>query len=335
MKKISLKIIAQELGVSIATISLVLSHKNINGRVSKELSDKIFEKAKELNYIPNNLAKSLREGSSKTLGLIVADISNVFFGSLAFYIQEYAELKGYTVIIGNTNEKVEKMKSMVETFIRRQVDGFIITPTEGSENIIKDLMDIKIPLVLVDRSFPNIPSSSILINNYEISYKATNSLIIKGCKKIAIILYKQNQFHMQERKRGYTEALKDAGIYNDELIKHVEYEHLEKDVFLAVKDLLEIENKIDGIFLATNTISIMALKSIISMKKNDLNYLKIMCFDESDSYCFLPFDIPFIKQPIDEMGKIAVNLITEQIGNSVINNMQYTLSAQLIEKECK
>lgn len=333
MSKISLKIIAQELGVSTATVSLVLSEKNKNGRVSKELSNRILEKAKELNYIPNSLAKSLRVGSSKTLGLIIADISNVFFGSLAFYIQEYAELKGYTVIIGNTNEKVSKMKSMVDILTRRQVDGFIITPTEGSEEIIKDLVEKRFPMVLVDRCFPGISSSNVLINNYDISFKAVNSLIIKGCRRVGLIIYKQNQFHMQERKRGYVDALKSIGIYDINLVKEVRYEQLEEDVRQATSDFLNMDEKIDGIFFATNSISMMGLRSLIYFTKNDLKGIQIMCFDESDAYCLLPFDIPFVRQPIEEMGKISVNLVTEQINNSAIKNMQYLLSAQLIEKE--
>jgi len=332
MAKISLKVIAQELGVSTATISLVLNGKNEKGRVGKDLSTRILEKAKELNYMPNNLAKSLRTGNTKTLGLIVADISNVFFGSLALYIQEYAELKGFTVIIGNTNEKVSKMKSMVDTMTYRQVDGIIITPTEGSEMIIKDLVDKKFPMVLVDRCFPDIPSNNVLINNYEISLEAVNLLILKGCRRIGLLIYKQDQFHMQERKRGYMDALKSKGLYDRNLIKEVRYEHLEDDIQQAVKDLLNMDKKIDGIFFATNSISMSGLRSLIYFTKNNLECIQLMCFDESEAYCLLPFETPYIKQPIEEMGKVAVNLVIEQINNSLINNMQYSLSAQLIKE---
>ena len=107
MKRVSLKRIADELGVSTATVSLVLNGKDKNGRVSRETAKKILDKAAELNYIPNTLAKGLKMGRSRTIGLIVADISNVFFGTLALYIQEYAEKEGYAVIIANTNEQIK------------------------------------------------------------------------------------------------------------------------------------------------------------------------------------------------------------------------------------
>ena len=177
MKKISLKTIANELGVSSATVSLVLNGKDKNGRVSKELSKKILEKAAELNYIPNTLAKSLKVGKSNTIGLIIADISNIFFGTLALYIQNFAQQKGYTVIIGNTNENLNEMELVINFLSSRQVDGFIITPTEKSQDLLNKLTLNNIPLVLVDRTFPELNVNSVMINNYEISYKATEQLI--------------------------------------------------------------------------------------------------------------------------------------------------------------
>ena len=152
MKKISLKVLADEVGVSVASVSLVLNGKNKNKRVSEEVSQKIIEKAAELNYVPNSLAKGLKMGQSKTIGLIVADISNVFFGTLALHIQNYAEKEGYTVVIGNTNERLEEMDKMITFLNSRQVDGLIITPTEGSEKLVQSLIKHKKPLVLVDRT---------------------------------------------------------------------------------------------------------------------------------------------------------------------------------------
>lgn len=155
----------------------MLNGKNKNGRVSDETAKKILAKAEELHYTPNSFAKGLKMGKSKTIGLIVADISNVFFGTLALYIQEYAEKEGYAVIIANTNEEEKKMERMVKLLNSRQVDGFIITPPEGSEEIIQDLIKYKMPLVLVDRTYPYLQVNSVLINNFEISYKSAKQLI--------------------------------------------------------------------------------------------------------------------------------------------------------------
>ncbi|MFA6701338.1 MAG: LacI family DNA-binding transcriptional regulator [Dysgonamonadaceae bacterium] len=312
MEKISLKYIADEIGVSIATVSLVLNGKNIKGRVSEETSKKILEKAEELHYTPNSFAKGLKIGKSATIGLIVADISNVFFGKLALYIQNEAEKKGYAVIIANTNEESSEMDKMVNLLKSRQVDGFVITPPAGSEKTIQYLANEKIPLVLVDRNFPEINVCSVLINNFEISYYAISKLIEKGFKNIALITYKQTQFHINERNRGYVEATKNANFYNEKNIKMVRYEFLNSDMEKVIHELLSNEPTIDAIYFTTNSISISGIKELYKQKQYQSD-IQLMCFDESDAFYILPLNIPFIKQPIEEMAKNAMQLLTDQM----------------------
>lgn len=330
MERVSLKVIARKLGVSAATVSLVLNGKNKNGRVSKEMSEKIIEKATELNYVPNSLAKGLKMGHSKTVGLIVADISNVFFGALALHIQNYAEKEGYTVVIGNTNEKLEELKKMISFLNSRQVDGLIITPTEGSEKLVQQLIDHKKPLVLVDRSFPELNVSSVLIDNYEISYRSTQELIRRGCKNPAFISYKQDQYHTNERKRGFEEVVKNMGMYDVNNIKEVRYLHLMSDMNRAVLELIESKKKIDGIFFATNSISIAGLKSLFKHNLIIQKDIQVMCFDESETYDLLPFSIPFIKQPIEEIAKKALQQLLYQIENKSTDVEKSYVNAHLI-----
>lgn len=330
MERVSLKRIAEEVGVSIATVSLVLNGKDKEGRVSKETASKILDKATELNYMPNTLAKGLKLGRSKTIGLIVADISNVFFGTLALYIQEYAEKDGYAIIIANTNEQVKRMEKMIRLLKSRQVDGLIITPTEGSEYLIKDLIKYKMPLVLVDRSYPNLPVNSVLINNYEISYKATKQLIQQGCKNIAFITYKQDHFHINERKRGYYEAVKEAGLYKADNIQEVRYDFLRSDIDRVISYLVKKEEKIDGIFFATNSISVAGVRSLYKYNFVIQRDIQIMCFDESDAFYLVPIPVPFVKQPIEEMAQHAVHILMDQIEGKNLEVEKCFLDAELV-----
>lgn len=330
MARVSLRMIAEELGVSIATVSLVLNGKDKNGRVGRDTAKKILDKAAELNYVPNTLAKGLKMGRSKTIGLIVADISNVFFGTLALYVQEYAEKEGYTVIVANTNEQVKNMERMIKLLKSRQVDGLIITPTEGSEYLIEDLLKDKMPLVLVDRSFSDLPVNSVLINNYEISYKSTKQLIQQGCKNIAFVTYKQNHFHINERKRGYCEAVKEVGLYKEDNIQEVRYEFLKSDIDRAISYLVKKEEKIDGIFFATNSISIAGVKSLYKHHLVLQRDIQIMCFDESDAFYMVPFSIPFVKQPIEEMAQHAMQILLDQIEERNLKVEKCFLDAELI-----
>ena len=330
MEHVSLKDIAKAVGVSVATVSLVLNGKNKKGRVSKEMSEIILEKAKELNYVPNSLAKGLKMGHSKTIGLIVADISNVFFGTLALHIQNYAEKEGYTVVIGNTNEKLEEMQKVITFLNSRQVDGLIITPAEGSEELIKKLMERHKPLVLVDRSFPELSVSSVLINNFEISNYSTQQLISKGCKNPAFVSYKQDQFHTNERKRGFIEAVKNAGMYKTENVKEVRYQFLNDDMNNAIAELLNSDNKVDGIFFATNSLSIAGIKSLFKHNIDIQKDIQVMCFDESEAFNLLPFSIPFIKQPIEKMAKKALKLLIYQIEKKGEEIEKSFIDAQLV-----
>ncbi len=316
MTKVSLKVLANEVGVSVATVSLVLSGKGKNGRVSKKTSQKIIDKANELNYVPNSLAKGLKMGQSETIGLIVADISNVFFGTLALHIQNYAEKHGYTVIIGNTNERVEEMAKMINLMNARQVDGLIITPTEGSDELVKHLIDNNKPLVLIDRSFPELNADSVLINNFEISYTSTKQLIRQGCRNIAFVTYKQDHYHINERRRGFTEAMKDEGTYNAENIREVRYEFLRSDMEKAISYIISKKEKIDGVFFATNSLSLAGVKSLLEQHVAVQKDIQVMCFDESEAFYLLPISFPFIKQPIEEMGKRAITLLVNQIENN-------------------
>lgn len=313
MKGTSIKDIAKKLEVSNATVSLVLSGKDKDGRVSKEVAEKIIATAKMMNYQPNNIARSLRMGHSQTIGLIVADISNSFFSTLAFYIQEEAEKYGYTVIITNTNESVDKIETMINMFRNRQVDGFLIVPTEYSEEYIQKLVEDHVPLVLIDRYFPSVQCSYVVIDNYRASLEATRLLIEQGCKDIVLFTYKNLLPHILERKSGYMDALAYAGLAEKPCVKEIRYSHIGEDIDKSVDELFADGCKVDGILFATNSLSMYGVRSI--MRKNIAipDDVKIVCFDKNEAFDFLPTPIPYVLQPIAEIGQKAVNLLIEQI----------------------
>jgi len=313
MVRVSIKDIAQELGISTASVSLVLNGKEKEGRVGKVLAEKVRQKAKEMNYEPNNLARGLRMGCSNTIGFVVADISNVFFANLAFHIQEQAESLGYSVIITNTNESNFKMEKMINVLKSRLVDGLIIVPTEHGNACIEDLVKKKMPVVLIDRYFPKIQVNSVVVDNYNASRQAIEILINQGCRKIGVIIYKSTLQHMADRERGCIEMLKKHGIYEPALIKEIDYVNISEDIAISIERLLSKENKVDGIFFATNTLSMLGIRQLLEANIKLPDDMKVVCFDKSDAFDFTTIPIPYIQQPIPEMGKIAVELLIEQI----------------------
>lgn len=311
--RVSIKDIAIKVGVSNATVSLVLNGKEKEGRIRKEVAEKVLQAAKDLNYEPNNFARGLRMGHSNTIGLILADISNSFFANIAFYIQEYAEEYGYSVIITNTNESGKKMEKMIHILKSRQVDGFIIVPTEDGEDYVNELSKTKTPIVLLDRYFPNLPISHIVVNNYHASFNAANLLIDSGCKNSGLIIYNNKLPHMQDREKGYMEALTKKNCYNPALTKKITYSNIEQDISNAIEELLKENPKVDGIFFASNSISVIGIKHLLKLGVRIPEDIQVVCFDKNDAFDFIPFRIPYVQQPIQEMSKKSVEVLMEQI----------------------
>ncbi|MRG45002.1 substrate-binding domain-containing protein [Chitinophaga sp. SYP-B3965] len=309
-KKVSLKDIAQEAGVSTALVSYVLTNKEEKARVGQEMAKKIRKIARKLNYQPNHIARSLKSGRSDTIGLIVADISNPFFANIARTIEDEAKRNNYTVIFGSSDENVDKSRDLINVLLNRQVDGLILIPTEGSEQQIKTLQNQNVPFVLIDRYFPDIPASHISINNYESAYNAVSHLIKMGRQQIGMIAYKTALHHISERKRGYMEALTDQ---KKSLMKLARYSHLKEDIKLAIDQLLNARKPADALFFATNSLAIEGLKYINELGIRVPEDLAVVSFDESEAFDLFYSPVTYVRQPILEMGKEAVRVLLEQI----------------------
>src|SRR3954462_15465527 len=130
------------------------------------MSNKIRKAAAELNYQPNGIAKSLKIGKTNTISLIVADISNPFFSNIARIIEDEAKKHGYVVIFGSSDESAENQQTLIDVMLNRLVDAFIIAPSAGTEQQIRDLQRRKVPVVLIDRYFLGIEADCVRINNF-------------------------------------------------------------------------------------------------------------------------------------------------------------------------
>lgn len=316
MKKVSIKDIASIVGVSTATVSLVLSDKAKNGRVSEDMINKIKSVALQMNYQPNLLAQSLQSGLSKTIGLLVADITNSFFSQLAFHIQKEMQRHGYAVIIVNTDEDTEQMKNMIYLLKSRQVDGFIIVPNEGGDKLIEELHENKFPLVLVDRYFPRLNTCNVLVDNFDVTFKATSYLLEKGCEKIVFMTYVSDLIQVKERERGYKEAMMKYGKFDNSYIQRVRYANLEEDVKSAIHGMKQKSDLYDGIIFSTNSISLTGVKELTREGFKIGKEIEVVCFDKSDCFDLLSIPISYVHQPIADIGRMATTLLIEQIVNS-------------------
>jgi LacI family transcriptional regulator len=308
--------IADRLGVSKGTVSLVLSGKAKNKRVSKELCEKIIRTAKEMDYQPNEIARSLRTGFTKTIGVVVTDISNEFFGRFAFHIQEQAKKYGYTVITTNTNESLDEFDNLITILLNKRVDGIIFVPVDKGQDTALKIFNNNIPMVQIDRYYPEFEANYIGVNNYNASAEATEMLVNMGCRRIALICYDINLNALTERRNGCIDALKRNGLYEPNLIIDVDYESQEEDIRQAVVDLNNKSPKVDAIFFCSRRICITGIKYMHQTGIKIPDDMHVLCFDKIESFQIANIPINYIEQPIKEMGEKAVDMLIEQINGS-------------------
>lgn len=331
-KRVSLKDIAEKVGVSIALVSYVTNGLEKEKRVGADVVERIKKAAVELNYRPNRIAQSLRSGTTKTIGLIVADIANPFFGNLARVIEDEASRQGYTVIFGSSDEDSSKSASLIDILLNRQVDGFIIVPAEGTEMQVKTLQERGIPLVLTDRYFPEVTTNYVALDNFGASFDAVSHLIGNGHKRIGMVAYQSKLVHMQERVRGYKEAMIANNPGSEIHIEEVRYDNIDADTSKAIDKLIRSEKKVDALIFATNALTISGLYSIRNLKLKLPEELAIIGFDGNAAFDFFSSPLTYIEQPIEEIGKEAVRILVDQINGSV-KVSQIKLQHQLINRQ--
>lgn len=327
-KRVSIKDIATKVGVSTALVSYVLNGQEKEKRVGKEVVEKIRQAADELNYRPNQIARSLRKGSTNTIGLIVADIANPFFGQLARIIEDEASRHNYVVILGSSDEDCAKSASLTETFLNRQVDGFILVPSEGDDQLVMSLIHKDIPLVLIDRRFPEIEGSYVVLDNYQATFDATLQLIAGGRRQITMVAYESSLFHMQERIRGYCEAMAEKNLQQFIRVEKIDVRHDKMD---ARMDEIVLRKETEALLFATNTLSIAGLYAIRRSNLQIPDDLAMIGFDGNEAFDFFTPPISYIEQPLAEIGREAVRIVLEQI-HGTEETFRIGLSPKLIKR---
>jgi LacI family transcriptional regulator len=334
--KVSLKDVATHLGVSTALVSYVINGKEKENRVGPEMAKKIRNAVIELNYQPNQIAKSLKSGKTNTIGLIVADISNPFFSNIARIIEDEARKSGYVVIFGSSDEDAEKSQDLINVFLKRQVDAFIIAPAENTENQVKALQKTGLAVVLIDRYFPTIQVDCVHIDNFQAAYNAVEHLIHNGGRKIGMMAYGTSLPHMQERENGYKAALNANGIkFKKEWLREASFQNIEKDVANEMKKLLFPVLKVDAFFFATNTLAVEGLKVINRSGIKVPDDLAIISFDESDAFDFFYSPLSYVSQSLEDIGKGAVKLVVERLKDGAREYTNLIIKEKLvIRKSC-
>jgi len=315
-KRVSLRDIAERVGVSIALVSYVLNGREKEMRVGAEVVKKIRKAAEELNYQPNQIARSLRMQSTKTLGMIVADIANPFFGSLARIVENEAMKFGYTVVVGSSDENPVQSESLVTVFMNRQVDGFIITPAEGSEQQIRQLVDSQVPVVLLDRYFPGIDASHVVLDNRKASFDATTHLISHGTRSITMVAYQQNLSQMEDRIGGYEDAMLHHGLGAAIRVEKIRKEHIQEDMRKMFNALAPGSHPGTGLIFANKALALAGLYCIRQQSLKVPGDIDFIGYDGGEAFDLFSPPLTYIRQPVAQMGKSAFSILMDLINGN-------------------
>lgn len=308
--KVTLKDIAQKTGYSINTVSRALKDKE---DISKETKRIIQHAAREMGYIPNNIASGLRSGLSKTIAVILGDISNPYFSILAKHIEIVAREYGYTIFVLNTNEQYELEEQAVYTAISKGVDGIILFPSQKKDDDIKFLKKSGTPFVIVGRYFKEWQNTDYLVaNDVKGGYIAAEYLIKKN--KVPILLLEGPSYlsSSKEREEGYRHAIADNGIeFDPNLIKRISI--LAGHSYAAMKRIVSQGLNFKGIFAFSDVIAWEAIYALEEMGIKVPDDVGIVGYDNIQSQLFFPWPLTTVNISKSKMAHKAVDILMERI----------------------
>ncbi len=309
---VTLKQIAEELGISITTVSKALKEYP---DVSKKTRKLVRETASMLNYKPNSFAVNLRTKESKTIGLIIPEIVHHFFSSVIKGIISQAEKKGYLVITLQSNESYELEKKQIDLLLSKRVDGILISLANGTGDFkhITEVIEQETPIVMFDKIAKTVKCSKVIIDDRKAAYKATQHLINIGCKRIAHFrgpLLPQNSI---DRFLGYKQALIDNNLsYDASLVYLLNDMSFEEGKFYA-NQLLKDHKDVDGIFINTDLVAIGAISEFNKKGIKVPEQINVIGFSNWFMASVISPSLTTVNQPGFQMGKKAFKILYKEI----------------------
>lgn len=317
--------VAKIAGVTPTTVSRVINNR---GYISEKTKKKVFEAMKELNYQPNEIARSLTKKKTNTIGIIVPHISHPYFSKLISNLENQASKKGYKIMLCNSKEEVKKEQEYLDMFKSNRVDGIILCSgnVEASKINVGDT-----PIILLEKNFEN-GYLGIQCNNYQGGKIATEHLIDSGCKRLlhfsGII---DEHMPADNREKAFIDVCEKNEIeyfikkYDLNIYNNMNYYDYIKETLISIPN-------IDGIFASSDLIAAQVIQVCNELNIDIPREIKLVGFDDVDISKLTTPQITTIHQPIMEMAKEAINFIDKKINNEDILNKNIILDVSLIKR---
>ena len=303
--------IAKKAGVSSATISRVLNNSSY---VKEETREKILKIIEEMNYVPSAIARSLSKRETSTIGIIVPDITNSYFGEIIKGISRIAEEVDLNIILFNTNNNVKSELKALEEIKKHRLKGVIMTPgfgdTKFQYEFIEAIKSINIPIVLVSADLNYITLSGVFVDDILGGYLATKSLIENGHNEIGIITGMMSSSSAVNRLSGYKRALKENNIsINYEYIKEGKFKL--EEAYELTNDFLRMENPPTAIIACSNRMTLGVIKALIQQKINVPNDIAIIGFNRVELMDIVGINLSYIEDSPIALGESSIRLLLD------------------------
>lgn len=325
---VTIKDVAKLANVSLGTASMAINNKP---GISEATKLNVLEAVKKLKYRPNHYARSLITNKSSTIGLIVTDITNPFFGLIVSSIQKVAEENGYHILLGISNDKNKKEKKIVDYFVSRNVEGVIIVPTLDKENDLSHIYNLRhmdIPFVFVTTAYKGIEADCVMTDLGKGTYELTKYLLKNGHRKIFFISGYNELITSSVRIDGYKQAFKEFNIfYDNEWILEC-YPDFEAGYSITSQIL---DNGIPDAIISIN--DVLAMGVMKNLKDNNIKVpeqVSVAGYDDLLYTSILETPLTTVKQPICDLCSFAVDILINRINDNTTPVKKVYLEPQLI-----
>lgn len=333
MAPVNLKRLAQELNLSIATVSRALQDSY---EVSPQTKERVKALAAELNYEPNAYASSLRRNISKTIGVVIPEVNNHFFSLAINGIEEVARQSGYHVLIYLTHDDYEREVAITQYLTGGRVDGILMSVASESQEFghLQKLQASKPAIVFFDRVCEALNTANVTTNDYESGYQATQHLIEAGCRHIAHLLISGNLSIGRMRMQGYLAALQDNGIAFDETLV---FDGNGSDEYntARITELLSGRPEVDGVFASVERLAISSYQACKALGRSIPGDVKIIGFSNLGVASLLDPALTTITQPAYEIGKEAATILLRAIEKkkTILPAQSRVLKSELFQRK--
>jgi len=301
--------VAATAGVAVATAARVLSGR---GYASASARAKVIAAADQIGYVPNVIARSLRLQKSNAIGLLIADVENAFYSSIAKHVEAVATAAGHSIILSNSNDDPAKEREYLELLEGIRVAGVILTPTGGNRRRLEQMQRDGITIVQVDREVQHLSADLVIVDNERGAYEAVSALIDAGHSRIGLLAGRPQVITGSGRSEGYVRALRDRGLRADpELMRGSSFrrDHAVEEA----RALLALDPPVTAIFAANN---VLAEGCMLALKEAGLRVpedVSLVAFDDVEWMRMLDRGITAVRQPVIDIAQTAAKMMVRRL----------------------